>query len=205
MATRWCQPRDWWVRRFRQWVDAPEPEALVEALNFFDFRVVHGDLALNALDDVLASAGGEQRFLAHLARASLGMTPPLGAFRTIRQDEGGVDLKKGGIMPIVSLARLYALEARSRARTTLARLAAAADAGTLSREGATTLDESFRFLVGLRLREQLRALSSRRAPSHHVQLEHLTPLERQHLKDVFRAVREIQSATASRYAIDRLA
>ena len=205
MATRWCQPKAWWVRRFRQWVELPEPQALVEALNFFDFRAVHGGLSLEALDDVLTAAGGEQRFLAHLARASLGLTPPLGAFRTIKQEEGGVDLKKGGIVPIVSLARFYALEAQSRARSTLARLTAAADAGTLSREGAATLDEAFRFLVGLRLREQLRALAARKAPSHHVQLEHLAPLERQHLKDVFQAVRELQSATASRYAIDRLA
>ena len=205
MATRWNRPAAEWLALFRGWVETPEPRALLEVLNFFDFRTVHGTLDTAPLREAIRRAGREQVFLAHLARASLGLEPPLGAFRQIRKEEGGVDLKKGGIVPVVSLARLHALEAGSDARTTLDRLEAAAAAGTLSREGATTLSEAFRFLLGLRLREQLRALRAGETSGNRVRLEHLSPLERRHLKDVFVAIRELQRAAALRHAIDRLA
>lgn len=204
MATRWCHPLDEWLRLFRGWVQAPQPRALIEAANFFDFRRVHGELELEPLQQVLAEAAREQIFLAHLARAALGFTPPLGLFRHIRQEDGGVDLKKGGLIPIVSLARLHALECGSRARPTVERLEAAAAGGTLSREGAATLAEAFRFLLRLRLRAQLQALRAGQAPDNRVRLDELSSLERRHLKETFVTLGEMQQATALRYAVERL-
>ena len=204
MATRWCRPLSGWVELFRGWIETPEPKALVEASNFFDFRRVCGTLDLDPLDDVLRRASQEKLFLAHLAKCAVGFEPPLGLFRHIREEDGGVELKKGGIMPIVSLARLYALEAGSEARPTLERLESAARAGTLSAEGAATLAEAFRFLLALRLRDQLRARQEGRPPDNKARLESLSPLERRHLKDIFVAIRDIQEATALRYALNRL-
>jgi CBS domain-containing protein len=205
MATNWRRPLAEWLQLFRGWIATPEPRALVEALNFFDFRAVHGTLALDPLEETIRQAGREQLFLAHFARASIGLRPPLGAFRQLRAEDGGVDLKKGGLAPIVSLARLHAIEAGSPARSTLDRLDAAAAGGTLSRPSAEILGEGFRFLLGLRLREQLRAIRAGEAPSNVVRLEHLSTVERQHLKGVFVAIRELQQATGMRYAVQRLA
>jgi CBS domain-containing protein len=205
MATRWRMPLAAWKKVFTGWVAAPEPRALIEALNFFDFRPVHGQLALDALQDIVNRAGREELFLAHFARASLGLTPPIGAFRQLLHGDDGVDVKKGGLAPIVSLARLYALEAGSPARATLERLKVSVTKGTLSRESGETLEEGFRFLLGLRLREQLRALRAGEPLGNTIRLEHLTAIERRHLKDVFLAIRESQRATASRYAVQRLA
>jgi len=205
MATNWRRPLSSWVALFREWIEKPEPRALIEALNFFDFRAVHGALDLAVLDDLLLRAGREPLFMAHFARASVGLQPPLGAFRHIRETEAGVDLKKGGLAPIVSLARLYALEAGCTARSTLDRLEGAAHAGTLSRQGADTLAEGFRFLLGLRLREQLRALRAGGEVTNQIRLEHLEPVERQHLKHIFVAIREIQHAAELRHAVQRLA
>jgi CBS domain-containing protein len=204
MATNWHRPVAAWVELFRGVVARPEPAALVQAATFFDFRAVAGDLALDPLEEEVRRAGREGIFLAHLARAALGFTPPLGLLRHIRAEEGGVDLKRGGIAPIVALARVYALEAGSPARPTLERLAAAARAGTLSGEGAATLAEAFRFLLRLRLEGQLRALRAGEPPGNRVRLEELSPLERVHLKEVFLALREIQEATALRYSTARL-
>jgi CBS domain-containing protein len=205
MATTWCDSRSGWCARIRRWVDTPDPQGLLEALNVLDLRPVHGRLDLEPIAREIMVASRDARFLAHVARMTIGLQPPLGPFRQIRQEEGGVDLKKGGIVPIVGLARLYALEAGSTVRSTLARLDAAADAGTLSREGATTLGESFRFLLDLQLREQLRGLSAGEAPGTRVALDHLSSLERRHLKDVFSAIRALQDATALRHGTHRLA
>lgn len=204
MATNWHRPLAAWVELFRGYVDRPTPEALVAAGTFFDFRAVVGGLALEPLEEEVRRAGREGIFVAQLARAALEFTPPLSLLRQVREEEGGVDLKKGGIAPIVALARLYALTAGSATRPTLERLAAASRAGTLSEEGAATLAEAFRFLQRLRLAAQIRALRAGEAPGNRVPLDALSPLERVHLKEVFLALREIQEGTALRFSTQRL-
>lgn len=204
MATNWRRPLAAWESLFRGWIETPEPQAMLDATNFFDFRWVHGELALDPLEELLRRAGREKLFLAHLAKAAVGAAPPLGLLRHIREEEGGVDLKKGGLLPIVSLGRLFGLEAGSPARSTLDRLEAAARAGNLSRDGASTLSEAFRFLQRLRLRGQLQTLRAGGVPGNKVRLEDLSPLERVHLKEVFLALREMQEAVALRFSTDRL-
>jgi CBS domain-containing protein len=199
MATRWRKPLAEWQARFRQWVEVPEPQALLEAQIFLDFRAVHGGLSLEPLDRILASGGRRSLFLHNLAQAVLRFRPPLGPLGRIRADDGGIDLKAGGIGPIVLLARLYALAAGAGARPTLERLEVGAEAGALSRAGAEVLGESFRFLTRLRLQEQLRSLRRGEQPSNRVRLDALSPLERRRLSEALRAVRKQQDAAALRF------
>jgi CBS domain-containing protein len=204
MATNWHRPLAEWVRLFKGWVNTPEPTALLEASIFFDFRPIYGTLSLQPLDEILFNAKGRTPFLPQLARSTLEFQPPLGFFRRIREEEDGVNLKKGGIAPIVGLARLYALEARAMVRPTLERLEAATKAQKLSREGADTLAEAFRFLLRLRLREQLRAMYANETPSNRVRLDDISSLEQRHLKEAFMAIRESQDSVAMRYRTDML-
>ncbi|MGH2745731.1 MAG: DUF294 nucleotidyltransferase-like domain-containing protein [Thermoleophilaceae bacterium] len=199
MATSWCKPLAEWEALFGQWVEVPEPQALLEAQIFLDFRAVHGGLSLEPLAVILASGGRRALFLHNLARAVLRFRPPLGPLGRIRTADGWVDLKSGGIVPIVMLARLYAFAGRAAGRSTLERLEAAADAGTLSRAGAEILGESFRFLTRLRLQEQLRGLRRGEEPSNRVRVEALSPLERRRLLEALRAVRKQQDAAALRF------
>jgi CBS domain-containing protein len=199
MATNWCKPLAEWQALFRRWVEVPEPQALLEAQIFLDFRAVHGGLSLEPLDRILASGGQRALFLHNLARAVLRFRPPVGPLGRIRTDDGGIDLKTGGIGPIVMLARLYALAAGATARPTVERLEAAAEAGTLSPAGAEILGESFRFLTRLRLQEQIRSLRRGEQPSNRVRLDALSPLERRRLSEALRAVRKQQDAAALRF------
>lgn len=204
MADRWHLPLSEWRATFRRWMEVPDPEALIEAANFFDFRPVHGDLSLTPLQEVVAEAPRHRSFLAHMAKNALTFRPPLGLFRRIRSEAEGIDLKRGGIIPVVSLARLFALEASAAERGTLNRLRAAADAGSLSHEGRENLSESFRYLLRLRLEHQLARKSSGGRLDNRIQLEELSHLERRHLKDAFLVVQEMQQAVAQRYGTDML-
>jgi CBS domain-containing protein len=199
MATTWCKPLAEWQALFAGWVEVPEPQALLEAQIFLDFRAVHGGLSLEPLHRILASGGRRALFLHNLARAVLRFRPPLGPLGRIRTEDGWIDLKTGGIGTIVMLARLYALAGGAAARSTLERLEAAADAGTLSRAGAEILGESLRFLTRLRLQEQIRSLQCGEEASNRVRLEALTPLERRRLLEALRAVRKQQDAAALRF------
>ena len=199
MATNWCRSLADWKGTFQAWIAEPTPQALVEAEVFLDFRPVGGDLPTGALDQIMVSGGGRGLFLFHLAQVARRFQPPLGSFGRIRATDGAVDLKRGGLGVIVLLARLYALAARSTARSTPERLAAAAKAGVLSRWGADALTDSWEFLMRLRLAEQLRRLGEGRAPDNVVVLDDLSPLERRRLRDVFLTVRKMQDATALRF------
>jgi CBS domain-containing protein len=205
MATRWCQPLEEWRRHFTQWVRTPEPQALLDAAIFFDFRPVAGALPLDELDEVLSGAGTEKLFIAHMARSALELTPPLGFFKRIRSHEGAVDLKTGGIGPIVALARAAALAAGSRERSTLERLAAAGESEiVLKQQDTTTLAEIFQFLMRVRLGQQLAALEGGRPLDHKARPAALSTLQRRHLREAFVTIHQIQDGVRSRLHLDRM-
>ena len=217
MATRWRKPLAAWQETFRGWVEAPEPQALIEAEVFLDFRKVHGDLSTEPLERLLLAGAERRLFLVQLARAATRFGPPLSLFGRIRADADperraplarlgrargdgrDVDLKRGGIAAVVLLGRLYALAARSSARPTLERLEAAAAARTLSRGRAEGLADAFRLLMRLRLREQLRRVAAGGTADNRVALDDLSPLEQRRLWDAFRVIQEQQRAAAQTF------
>lgn len=168
MASRWCAPLPEWQKRFRRWVEEPEPEALLGASIFFDFRRAAGNLDLEPLHAILDRARNNSLFLHHLFALGRDFRIPLGFFGRFDTDRGGLlDLKAGGLVPIVSIARVAALAAGSRARSTLERLDEASGE-SLSKEGAATLADAFAFFLELRLScqlEQQGQLDHHRLPS----------------------------------------
>lgn len=199
MATNWCKPLAEWVTLFRSWVTSPDPKALLEACVFFDFRALHGDLSLQALENVLFETGEKSIFLAHMSKMAYEFPPPLSLFRRIRTDDGDVDLKKGGVAAIVATARFFALQAGVRSRSTFDRLYSAAAAGKLSRDGAESMAETYRFLLQLRLREQLADIKAGQVADNKIRLQGLSALETHRLKDAFTAIKDMQEFIGQRF------
>jgi CBS domain-containing protein len=194
MATNWSKPLSAWEKLFNSWVNVPDPKALLEAAIFFDIRAVYGGLSLASLEETVHKAKGQHLFLGHMARSALEFRPPLGLLWGFRDEDGQLDLKKGGIAPVVAMARVYALEAGSPARSSLERLQDAANAGVISREGATALTEALRYLLWLRLREQLREIKAGQTPDNKIHLDQLSAREKKYLRDAFLSIREMQEA-----------
>jgi CBS domain-containing protein len=196
MSTGWNGPLSEWMERFQGWIDVPAPQALLVASVFFDFRRVGGSLGLEPLEAVLDRAAERPPFLRLLAADALGMHPPQMLVLRLRGESSVVDLKTQGIAPIAALARRYALEARTRTRGTIARLERAVRAGLLEAEAGATISETYRFLLGLRLRLQL-GMAAEGAPlTSKVKLADLREIERSRLKDAFRAIRHWQEQAA---------
>ena len=211
MATNpaWRQSVRGWEASFSGWINAPEPDAMLHAQTFLDMRAVHGDRTL--VQRVRAHAGalvpGSPRFQAHLAKQAQRFEPPLGFFRDFVMEGHGahtdaLDLKSGGITPIVQLARLFALVAGSSALPTGERLRAAGDTGALSGENAADLADAFEFIGYVRLRHQVRQLAAGEPVDNYVQPATLSPFERRHLKEAFSIIRSLQKAVAHRYRTD---
>lgn len=194
MATRWCKPLREWIEIFDSWIHNPEPEALMEAAIFFDFRPVHGELSLEPLEEIVTEAHKSSLFLGLMMREAHSFAPPLGLFNRIQHKEGKVDIKLGGIAPITAMARTFALGAASRQRTTLERLTAAVDARIISAESAELLADAFEQFLSLRLETQLGALHIGRPLTNEVDLSQLSTVEKRRLKEFFVTVRNLQSA-----------
>lgn len=199
MATNWCKPLVEWEAMFASWVSSPDPKALLEACVFFDFRVLHGELSLHSLERVLFETGSQSIFLAHMSKMAYEFPPPLTLLRRIRTEKGLVDLKKGGVAAIVAIARFSALQASVRSRSTFERLEGAAAAGKLSRDAAQGMEETYRFLLQLRLREQISATKAGEIADNKVRLQGLSALETHRLKDAFMAIKDIQDFIRQRF------
>ncbi|MFO7961595.1 MAG: DUF294 nucleotidyltransferase-like domain-containing protein [Nitriliruptoraceae bacterium] len=199
MATNWSGSVATWQARFERWFAEPDVRALYETSIFFDHRVVAGTLDVSALEETVRAHRDDGVFLARLASGAGTSRPPLGLLHRIRSTtDGEVDVKAGGINPIVALARVLAVEAGSPTRATTDRLAVAVDRGALGLDAAEELTEAFRFFQGLRLEHHLEAWRDHRELSNLVQLDELTPTRRRHLKEAFVAVARVQQSVIHR-------
>jgi len=187
-----------WRRRLEACVEAPRPH---DAELYFDFRAVGGRLDVSALEEPVARAGRHELFLHLLVREALEFSPPAPLVLRLRGGASTVDLKLHGLVPVVFLARCYALQAGSAARSTIDRLDAARSAGFLGEETHAAVVEAYRFLLGLRLRAQLRMASMGTPISNRVQLAELDPAERSRLKEAFQAIKGWQSLAALHYLV----
>nr|MEE4268285.1 DUF294 nucleotidyltransferase-like domain-containing protein [Candidatus Krumholzibacteria bacterium] len=204
MATSWCHPLDWWRRTMQSWVDTPTGENLMVSAIFFDFRAVAGALAVDDLHDLITSAAANQLFMTSLAAAALNFRAPMGLFRRIRSNDGRVDIKTGGVAPLVSMARVYGLKARSQAKSTRERFEAAIAAGLLAPDKGRDAIATYRYLLQLRLGRQLATMQAGGPPDNQLQLKDLSSLEHRQLKDAFSAIRELQSTTAQHFQVQAL-
>lgn len=206
----WRQPYRDWRRYFDAWITRPERKSLMLACNFFDMRPVHGDPTMfqRLHVDVLKQAASNQIFLAHMAANAMSQRPPLGFFRNFLLVHGGdydstLDLKLRGIVPIVHLARVFALAAGLPQLNTAERLRAAAQAGSLSTDSAANLEDALELISTLRARHQARQIKHGQKPDNYVRPEELSQLERGHLKDAFSVIATLQDALAQRYQTER--
>jgi CBS domain-containing protein len=197
-----------WRTRFAEWIDQADPQALLNAAIFFDFRPIYGNYAL-ALDLrrwLAAYAPDRGRFLLQLARNALDNQPPLGLVRDFVLASGGehphtLDLKINGVQPFVEAARLYALASGAMATNTLERLAAAGAARNIPPLEVDAWCEAFRFIQTLRLRLNA-AQSARREPLHnHLDPAKLNDLERRILREALRQARRLQSRLARDFSV----
>jgi signal-transduction protein with cAMP-binding, CBS, and nucleotidyltransferase domain len=159
-----------WRQRVDGWLQRAKPEDLMNIDIFFDLMPVAGDAQLGHRlhTDAVLAASRTPPFLALLAEWVGGLRPPLGMFGVLRTKEGRVDLKRGGLMPIVSIARTLALRVGSTARTTSDRLREAAAGGRIADSDATTLASIHADLMTRVLRQQLIDLEEGVRPSSRV-------------------------------------
>jgi DNA polymerase-3 subunit epsilon/CBS domain-containing protein len=180
----WTALVDHWVRRQR-------PEDLLDVDIFFDLLPVHGDAALGEAVRAHALAAGRAApdFLKLLATQAAGARAPLTLFGRIRTDEAGrVDVKKSGLLPLFTAARVLAIRHGLDARSTPDRLRGVAAKGIGAAADIEAIIAAHRILLEAGLRQQLLDAEAGVTLSPLVAPASLPPALRQALPGAFRAV-----------------
>lgn len=182
-----------WRTRVADWLRRPQGEALLDVDIFFDFRTVYGarGLAASLRNDAQAAAKGAPTFLRLLAEQASGHGAALSLLGRFRLKDGRVDLKAGGLLPLVGAARVLALANGIAETETATRLRAVAARGKLSGEDLERLLEARTVLTEAMLRQQLADIAAGRAPSSKVDPQMLSRSDRARLKAALGAIRLI--------------
>ncbi|WP_299620490.1 DUF294 nucleotidyltransferase-like domain-containing protein [uncultured Tateyamaria sp.] len=203
MATnpRWRQPLSVWRDYFQHWIASPSKEAQMLASVMFDLRLVGGDATLfdGLQDETLKAASGNSFFTAHMASNALTHATPLGLLKglaTIRSGEhrNTIDMKLNGVVPVVDLGRMYALQGRLGVVNTRARLEAAIAGGMVSQSGGQDLLDAYDLVAQTRLEHQAARIKRGDAPENFLPPAALSAFERSHLRDAFVVIKTMQSA-----------
>jgi CBS domain-containing protein len=178
---RWCLGAKEWRALFDGWIRNNDPEALLNASIFFDFRPLAGDarLAGELRESVLAQTRANRVFQRAMAETALRVAPPLGLLQDFTAAQ--LDLKGMGARPFVDAARVLSLAAGVAETGTAARLRSA---------GETVAADAFHVIQGLRLRH-----------GNHVPVKALGPIDRRILKEAFRRAARLQSRLRMDFAL----
>jgi CBS domain-containing protein len=117
---------------------------------------------------------------------------------TVRSSENKntIDLKHNGVVPVVDLGRVYALQGKLTDVNTRARLTGAINAGQISASGGRDLIAAYDMIADTRLMHQATLIKRSEAPDNFMAPTDLSDFERSHLRDAFVVIKTMQSAVS---------
>jgi CBS domain-containing protein len=199
---RWCLSLREWRERFAGWIRDPDPEALLRAAIFFDFRPLYGreQLADALREHLFQITRDDNRYLRALAEAALKSGPPLGLLRDFVVEEQGehrgtINLKLSGARLFVDAARVFSLAASVPATSTAQRLRVGGERLGMPAAEIDAITEAFYFIQLLRLR------ASDSGALNRVNPDSLNEVDRRILKECFRQARKLQTRLALDYQL----
>lgn len=193
----WCLSASEWRKRFGSWMEQPEPEALLNAAIFFDFRPLYGqdELADDLHQWLLPQPAQYPRFLHLMAEQALTCAPSLGWLGNFSYDGGHryphtIDLKNRGTRPFVDAARIWALQHGVWTANTVERLRAVGP--VMKRPAADTAASVEAFDLIQRIRIQRHLAGGEYDEINRVNPSELTVPQRMMLKEAFKQAKLVQ-------------
>jgi CBS domain-containing protein len=197
----WVRTVDEYVADFYRWITTPDNESAMNVAIFYDAAAVAGEAALlqRTKRALLERVGKERVFLGRFAAAVLAFEPPIGLFNNLKlAGAEGLDVKKGGIFPIVHGVRALAIEQGLEENNTFARLTKLSEKGLLKEDFARALAQALDYLLTLRLDAQLAASASSNLYKPSV----LTSMDRDLLRDSFQQVKQLRDLVRRRFNLN---
>ncbi|MBL7250463.1 DUF294 nucleotidyltransferase-like domain-containing protein [Alloalcanivorax sp. C16-2] len=195
-----------WREQISRWAGQGDDAAMMNLAILIDAHPVAGrtELVAGLREALFQRCSGDQILLSRFARPSLKFSTPLNWFGALKKPDQGIDIKKGGLFPVVHGVRSMTLEQRIEETGTLARLERLVDAGQMEAAFAEELGEAMALFSELRLKQQLMRLEGEAGdlPGNQLQVERLTALERDLLRDSLQVVNEFKKRLSRRFHLE---
>ena len=194
-----CQSYSEWCRTFEGWINTLEPDDLLQAKIFFDFRGIldQGKLVEELRAHLDRALEAQPRFFPLLAHSILKYEPPLssfGTFITEETDDGQQVLDIKGVQAQISdLARLRALQHGVREVNTRTRLQKLFDLGHMRWNTVAETQSSYATLLKLRLDHQAGCRARQQAVDNMMDPQTLGTEQQEELKKAFQQIKALQT------------
>ena len=202
----WVQPISVWTQRMRDWVTKADSDSLLNLAISIDAYPVAGNKALfkTSRNWLLRELQQQQRFLSSFAEVALVFDTPLNFLGGIRDRAAGIDVKKGGIFPIVHGVRVLAMQYQVAETNTYKRIESLVKLGVLPQRLGSELMESFTILQRFRLSHHLHQQEQKCSVEeldNHVNLGALDRLDKDLLRQSFQVVKDFKKHLSLRYRL----
>jgi len=188
-----------WEAHIERLVRSTAPESQLDTAILIDAQPVAGDPTLfHPLREALSRLGRDQIWLHHFVRPAIEFHTPL----TLRNPFGrdpAVDIKRGGIFPVVHGLRVLSVEAGLSVTNSFERAIQLGEKGVLSSQLAADVQQALAVMLRLRLGQQLETAQEGVVPDNRIHLGRLRRLDRDLLRDALRVVKEFQDFLGSHY------
>jgi len=196
---KWVKTQSEWKSTISQWSKPSSAEQVMDLAIFTDAHAVAGNTSLlepvakhlqqTMLNNMLA--------LQDFSRPALQFSLPLTLFGNVKKDKQGVDVKSGGIFPIVHGIRTLSLEYGLEEKNTFERIEALRNKRILEPETADNLSEALKLLFKLRLNQQL----SNQHSHNRIDLKQIDRTERDLLRHSLHVVKKFKQFLGYHYQI----
>ncbi|RJX65421.1 cyclic nucleotide-binding/CBS domain-containing protein [Vibrio sinensis] len=196
---KWVKSQTEWKECLTQWVKSNKVEYVMDLAILADAHPVAGNhQLLEPVSDHLRSLMFNNMLtLQGFSRPALQFSLPLTLFGTVKQDKQGLDLKSGGIFPIVHGIRTLALEYGLTSKNTLERIEDLRNKMILEPETTDNLDEALKLFFKLRLNQQLINQNT----NNRIDLKQLDRTERDLLRHSLHVVKKFKQFLGHHYQL----
>lgn len=193
---QWNKPLSTWDKYFTNWIMTPEPQNLLDAIIFFDFRNVYGneDFAKHLRETINTLVSHQSVFFYHLASNAFNVKTQQISLSHILTDKNAetIDLKSS-INNIIMFARIYSIQNNISSTNTIERLNSLKSRHIIAE---TMIDEIifvYNFLMRIRFKNQIYLLENNLPLSNMLNTKNLIDIEISILKKVLAQIPAYQS------------
>jgi len=200
----WVRSLGDWTKMLQDWADKCDGDAQMNLAIALDAKPVAGNPAIfkASRNWFMRHLRNNDVFFSHFAKASLEFDTPLTFFGNLK-DKGELDIKKGGIFPIVHGIRSIALEYRVKPTNTFERIEALVELGQIKEKHGKDITEALSLFISLRLRQQIKRIEcsddGHDQTPNVIELQSLDKLERDLLRDALHIVKGFKKHLELRY------
>ena len=200
----WVNSLGDWTQKMSNWSSSWKESDQMNLAIAVDAKPVAGNPALfkAARNWFLKSLKNNDVFFSHFAKVALEFDTPLTFFGNLKE-RGQLDIKKGGIFPIVHGIRTMALEHKILVTNTFKRIDALVEAGVMEEKHGKNLSEALGLFIQLRLRQQIKRAEEQAAgvdlTPNTLDLQSMNKMERDLLRDAFHIVKGFKKHLELRY------